>query len=59
MRKIKDRAKQQRIARRKHCRELRARHSHDNKLLKYHRLHKKLQRIYPTRQWTLRLISLY
>jgi len=41
MRKIKDRAKQQRIARRKHCRELRARHSHDNRLLKYHRLHKK------------------
>ena len=36
MRKIKDRAKQQRIAHKKHCRELRARRSHDDRLLKYH-----------------------
>lgn len=42
MRKIKDREKQQRIARRKHKRELRAKHSHDNRLLKYHRLREKV-----------------
>ena len=41
MRKIKDREKQQRIARRRHRRELRARHSHDNRLLRYHRLREK------------------
>jgi len=38
---IKDREKQQRIARRRHRRELRARHSHDNRLLRYHRLREK------------------
>ena len=42
MRKIKDREKQQIIARRKHKRELRAKHSHDNRLLKYHRLREKV-----------------
>lgn len=41
MRKIKDRKKQQRIARRKYKRELRAKHSHNNRLLKYHRLREK------------------
>jgi len=41
MRKIKDRAKQQRIAHKKHCRELRARRSHDDRLSKYHHLREK------------------
>lgn len=41
MRKIKDREKLQRIARKRHRRELRARYSHDNRLLRYHRLREK------------------
>lgn len=42
MRKIKDRAKQQRIARKKYRQELRARHSHGDRLLRYRRrLHEK------------------
>lgn len=41
MRKIKDREKMQRIARKRHRRELRARYSHGNRLLRYHRLREK------------------
>ena len=42
MRKIKDREKLQRIARKRHRRELRARYSHGNRLLRYHRLREKV-----------------
>ena len=42
MRKIKDREKLQRIARKRHRRGLRARYSHDNRLLRHHRLREKV-----------------
>ena len=42
MRKIKDREKLQRIARKRHRRELRARYSHGNRLLRYHRSREKV-----------------
>ena len=42
MRKIKDREKLQRIARKRYRRELRARYSHDNRLLRRHRLREKV-----------------